>query len=91
MLNVKSSKILALGLLLAVGVQTSVSAPSLAEESTGTATPTVKFEANDRIAMKPATVVTQKTDEAQAIDPALERKLRKEVSSYVADMPLSAY
>ena len=91
MLNLKSSKIQALGLLLAVSVQTFVSAPCLAEESTGAAGPTVKIEATDRIAMKPPTVVTQKTDEPQAIDPALERKLRKEVSSYVADVPLSAY
>jgi hypothetical protein len=91
MLNLKSSKIQVLGLVLAVSVQTFVSAPCLAEQSADATVSTAKVETTERIAMKPPVVSIQKTEQPQASDPALERRLRKEVASYVADMPLSAY
>jgi len=91
MLNLKSSKIQALGLVLAVGLPTFAALPGLAEESTNTISiPAVKAE-DTRLAMKAPAVSTQKAEDQPVIDPALERKLRKEVSSYYADLPLSAY
>jgi hypothetical protein len=91
MLNLKSSKIQALGLVLAVGLPTFATLPGLAEESTNTTSSQVKVEESTRLAMKAPAVSTQKAEGQPIIDPALERKLRKEVSSYYADLPLSAY
>jgi hypothetical protein len=93
MLDRKSSKIQGLGLLLAASVQIFVSAPSFADEVSNTTGSTIKanVETTTRIAMNTAAVEKPKSEEAAIADRALERKLRKEMSSYVADMSISVF
>jgi len=92
MLNLKSSKIQALGWLFAVSLQIVGSTAALAEEKTDSSTAKTTIQENPRLAMNNVAVTRATVEEATpVIDPALERKLKKEMSSYVADMSISVF
>jgi hypothetical protein len=93
MLDPKLLKIQALGLFFVSSFQLFVTAPVLAEDikDANVSATKEKIEAPARLAMKPVVVERQVTEEPAVIDPALERKLRKEMSSYVADQTISVF
>ena len=92
MLNLKLSRIQIAALVIAAGLQALISAPAFAESADkADAGATIKAEETTKLAMNPVAIEPQKSERTVSVDPALERKLRRELSSYVADVPLSAY